>query len=66
MAKKGGQNKEVCKVYKAESRKEKNRRRRMRRHIRNHPNDAQAKNLFGQGAESLGFSARGRRLLRGG
>lgn len=44
----GGKNKKygrmtaACKQYKSEGRREKNRKRRVRRHIRNYPNDAQA------------------------
>lgn len=57
-----GNNKEVCKQYKAEAREEKNRKRAMRRHLRNNPNDVEGRKRFEQtyGRADFGLSCHGK------
>lgn len=41
-----GRNKICCATYRAENRREKNRIRRIKRHVRKYPNDTQARNCL--------------------
>jgi hypothetical protein len=63
-----GNNKEACKAYKAAGRDERNRKRRMRRHLRDNPNDdagrREFEKQFGGGVVSHGLSSRGKRKLK--
>lgn len=59
-----GRNKDACKAYRAAGRDERNRKRRMRRHLRDNPSDMSVRREFEKTyglASSHGLSARGRR-----
>lgn len=59
-----GRNKDACKAYRAAGRDERNRKRRMRRHLRANPNDKAVRRQFEKTygpADSHGLCARGRR-----
>lgn len=59
-----GNNKDACKAYKAAGRDERNRKRRMRRHLRDNPLDKAVRHEFEKTyglAASHGLSARGKR-----
>lgn len=60
-----GNNKEACKAYKAAGRDERNRKRRMRRHLRDNPNDDAGRREFEkQFSGGVGLSSRGKRKLK--
>lgn len=64
---KKGNNKEVCKAYKAAGKDDANRKRRMRRHLRANPSDVNGRLRFEQAygrADSLGLSARGKHVAK--
>lgn len=59
-----GRNKDVCKAYKSARRDERNRKRRMRRHLRDNPQDLSVRREFEKTyglAASHGLSGRGKR-----
>lgn len=62
-----GRNRDYCDIYKKAGLQDKHRKRRMRTHLRDHPNDSQAANNFERtygAVVALGVTARGRRRAR--